>query len=113
MTVVEFVRRGNQVVPTQMKYDYKVKVNESLYRVSGKVLGESAQKTIKTESYYVQRDLTTDSKYRYSGNGGRSWVTADSDAIDKWATEDAAIKDGEKSFKSDYVYGVDWDVVEL
>lgn len=36
---VEFTKRGRSIIPTQMNYDYKVKVNESLYRVSGKVAG--------------------------------------------------------------------------
>lgn len=35
--IVEFVRISNKVIPTKMSYDYKVKVKESLYRVSGKV----------------------------------------------------------------------------
>ena len=35
--VVEFARIGNKVIPTKMKYDFKVKVNESLYQVVGKV----------------------------------------------------------------------------
>ena len=32
---VECVRRGRVIIPTSVKYDYKVKVNESLYRVVG------------------------------------------------------------------------------
>lgn len=35
--VVECVRVKNKIYPTRMRYDYKVKVNESLYRVSGRV----------------------------------------------------------------------------
>lgn len=33
--IVECVRVKNKIYPTRMRYDYKVKVNESLYRVSG------------------------------------------------------------------------------
>lgn len=35
--IIECVRLKNKVVPTSIKYNYKVKVNESLYRVKGKV----------------------------------------------------------------------------
>lgn len=35
--VFEFVKIGDKVIPTKMSYDFKVKVNESLYRVVGKV----------------------------------------------------------------------------
>lgn len=35
--VVECVRIKNNIVPMNLKYDYKVRVNESLYRVYGKV----------------------------------------------------------------------------
>ena len=35
--IVECVRVRNQIVPTSLKYDYKVRVNESLYRVYGRV----------------------------------------------------------------------------
>lgn len=35
--VVECVVRNRKVVPVKMSYDYKVTVNESLYRVAGKV----------------------------------------------------------------------------
>lgn len=35
--IVECVRVRNAVTPLSVKYNYKVKVNESLYRVSGKV----------------------------------------------------------------------------
>lgn len=35
--VVEMVRVRNKFIPTKMTYDFKVKVNESLYRVVGKV----------------------------------------------------------------------------
>lgn len=35
--IFEFAKIGNKVIPTKMKYDFKVKVNESLYRVAGKV----------------------------------------------------------------------------
>lgn len=35
--IIECVRLKNKVVPISIKYNYKVKVNESLYRVKGKV----------------------------------------------------------------------------
>lgn len=34
---VEFMNLRGRVVPTKLKYDYKVKVNESIYRVTGSV----------------------------------------------------------------------------
>lgn len=37
---VDFVRSGRQIIPTQMDYNYKVKVNESLYRVKGSISGK-------------------------------------------------------------------------
>lgn len=37
---VDFVRSGRQIIPAQMNYDYKVKVNESLYRVKGNISGK-------------------------------------------------------------------------
>lgn len=33
---MEFVKLNNKIIPTKMAYDYKVKVNESLYRIKGK-----------------------------------------------------------------------------
>lgn len=35
--VIECVKFKNEVIPTSVNYDYKVKVNESLYRVNGSV----------------------------------------------------------------------------
>lgn len=35
--VVECIKVKNSIIPTKMSYDYKVRVNESLYRVYGKV----------------------------------------------------------------------------
>lgn len=37
---VDFMRSGRQIVPTQMDYNYRVKVNESLYRVKGSISGK-------------------------------------------------------------------------
>lgn len=41
---VDFVRSGRQIIPTQMDYNYRVKVNESLYRVKGHISGFAPQK---------------------------------------------------------------------
>ena len=38
MMVVEFVRLKDRVIPTKMAYNYKVKVNESYYRVKGQII---------------------------------------------------------------------------
>lgn len=43
--VVECIRVRNNIIPTSVRYDYKKRVNESLYRVSGKVEGKTANPT--------------------------------------------------------------------
>ena len=62
---------------------------------------------------WAQIDLTSDDEYCYCGNGGRSWVTKDSDAIDTWPTKEAAIANGKQTYKRTFKYGRDWDVVKL
>lgn len=43
--VVECVRIRNKIIPTKMSYNFTKRVNESLYRVSGKVEGKTANPT--------------------------------------------------------------------
>ena len=62
---------------------------------------------------YVQVDLHSDDEYKYSGNGGRSWVPINSSNIDTWDTEADAVENGKKSFRKSYKYKRDWDVVKL
>lgn len=78
----------------------KLKINESLE-------GD------KPTERWAQIDLTCDNEYCYCGNGGRSWVTKDSDHIDTWPTKEEAIADGKENYKSTFKYGRDWDVVKL
>lgn len=62
---------------------------------------------------WAQIDLHAEDEYKYSGNLGRSWVRVDSDAIDIWPSKEAAIENGKSSFKRNYKYGRDWDVVNI
>lgn len=63
---------------------------------------------------WVQRNLKAEyDEYCYCGNGGRSWVTMDSDHIDTWPTKEEAIADGKQNYKRTFKYGRDWDVVKL
>ena len=77
----------------------KLKINESLK-------GDKPAR-------WAQIDLTCDSESCYCGNGGRSWVSKDSDHIDTWPTKEEAIADGKQNYKSTFKYGRDWDVVKL
>lgn len=76
----------------------------AVYRVNEKILKESG--------LWVQRNLTY-SDYWYCGNGGRSWVSEDSDHIDTWPTKEEAVADGKENYKKSFKYGRDWDVVQL
>lgn len=62
---------------------------------------------------WAQIDLHAEDEYKYCGNGGRSWVTADSGHVDTWNSKEAAIADGKKNYKKDYKFGRDWDVVQF
>lgn len=55
----------------------------------------------------------TNDGYNYCGNSGRSWVRKESDHIDTWPSEEAAIEDGKKNYSRNFKYGRDWDVVNL
>lgn len=68
---------------------------------------------IDTTERWAQRKLKTNDKYCYCGNGGRSWVSKDSDKIDIWPTKEEAIEDGKKNYKRTFKYGKNWDVVKL
>ena len=80
------------------------KINES---INDSTMSES------TSGKWVQVDLNASDDYKYCGNGGRSWVTADSKSIDTWDSKEDAIADGKKNYKRNYKYGRDWDVVQL
>lgn len=81
--------------------------------------GDVTSSTKVTASYedgaerWAQIDLHAEDEYKYSGNLGRSWVRVDSDAIDIWPSKEAAIENGKSSFKRNYKYGRDWDVVNI
>lgn len=69
-----------------------------------------------SEDTFVQVDLrkTADPEYRYCGNGGRSWVTKDSRYIDTWETEQEAIDNGNRTFKSGAKgFGRTWGVEKI
>ena len=66
-----------------------------------------------TTERWAQRKLKTNDKYCYCGNGGRSWVSKDSDKIDIWPTKEEAIEDGKENYKRTFKYGKNWDVVKL
>ena len=63
------------------------------------------------EAKYAQVDKSrnADPKYRYCGNGGRSWVSRDSEHIDTWDSEEEARANG----KANYKRGFKWDVEEI
>lgn len=62
---------------------------------------------------WVQVNLRAKDEYKYCGNGGRSWVTADSDHIDRWVSREEAIEDGQESYNPNFKFGKSWDVVQL
>ena len=106
-------------------------VAQFIYNVESKSINESLKESFKGENgkmklkineslegdkpteRWAQVNLTCDSEYCYCGNGGRSWVTKDSDHIDTWPTKEEAIADGKENYKSTFKYGRDWDVVNL
>lgn len=57
---------------------------------------------------YVQTVITRGEPdlEKFSGNGGRSYVTLSSEHIDMWNTADEAIEDGKESFKPKVHWGV-------
>lgn len=62
---------------------------------------------------WVQRDLHAEDELKYSGSSGRSWVGKDYPNIDIWNSKEEAIENGKRTFKKNYKYGRDWDVVNL
>ena len=83
------------------------KTMKSLSNFSEALLNESGSGS------WVQVNLGAKDEYKYCGNGGRSWVTADSDNIDRWSSREEAIEDGQNSYKSSFKFGKSWDVVQL
>lgn len=58
---------------------------------------------------YVQTTINYDGEYdedKFSGNGGRSYVTLTSDSIDAWDTAEEAIENGKEYFRPSVRWGV-------
>lgn len=100
-----FIKINHEREPKSMKTKElkKLHLNESLF--------ESREQI--SPSRWAQVDKTSDDDYRYCGNGGRSWVTRDSDHIDTWDSREAAIENGKKNYKKSFKFGTHWDVEEL
>lgn len=108
------IKKKSKGTPEQMLEAFENKINE----LEGNASIESSVDVLGTNNddnigRWAQIDLNAEDEYKYSGNLGRSWVSVDSDAIDIWPSKEAAIENGKSSFKRNYKYGRDWDVVNI
>lgn len=108
------IKKKSKGTPEQMLQASENKINE----LEGNASIESSVDVLGTNNddnigRWAQIDLNAEDEYKYSGNLGRSWVSVDSDAIDIWPSKEAAIENGKSSFKRNYKYGRDWDVVNI
>ena len=102
------IKRKSKGTPEQMLQAFENKINE--LEDAGSI--ESATSIESSESW-AQVDLNAEDEYKYSGNGGRSWVPINSDKVDTWPSREAAIENGKSTFKPNYKYGIDWDVENI